>query len=88
MGLNRISASVSTLLWAAEPLLILALAALFLREPVTSRLLAVMLAGMFAVSLVSDAWSCFHGNGNDPIGILLLFGGVLCCAFTRSSRTG
>lgn len=81
MGLARISASVSTLLWAAEPLMILGLAAVFLREPVTPRLLAVMLAGMFGVSLVSDAWSGFRGNENDPAGILLLLGAVLCCAF-------
>lgn len=81
MGLARISASVSTLLWAAEPLMILGLAAVFLREPVTPRLLAVMLAGMFGVSLVSDAWSGFQGNENDPAGILLLLGAVLCCAF-------
>jgi drug/metabolite transporter (DMT)-like permease len=80
MGLARISASVSTLLWAAE-LMILGLAALFLREPVTPRLLAVMLAGMFGVSLVSDAWSGFQGNDNDSAGILLLLGAVLCCAF-------
>lgn len=81
MGLARISASVSTLLWAAEPLMILGLAAVFLREPVTPRLLAVMLAGMFGVSLVSDAWSGFQGNENDPAGILLLLGAVLSCAF-------
>ena len=81
MGLARISASVSTLLWAAEPLMILGLAAVFLREPVTPRLLAVMLAGMFGVSLVSDASSGFPGNENDPAGILLLLGAVLCCAF-------
>lgn len=79
MGLAHISASVSTLLWAAEPLMILGLAAVFLRESVTPRLLAVMLAGTFGVSLVADAWSGFEGN--DATGIFLLLGGVLCCAF-------
>jgi drug/metabolite transporter (DMT)-like permease len=81
MGLARISASVSTLLWAAEPLMILGLAAIFLREQVTPRLLAVILAGMFGVSLVSGAWSGVQGSDSDPAGILLLLGAVLCCAF-------
>ena len=79
MGLARVSASVSTLLWAAEPLMILGLAALVLREPVTPRLLAVMLAGMLGVSLVADALGGFAGN--DAVGVLLLLSGVLCCAF-------
>lgn len=79
MGLAHISASVSTLLWAAEPLMILGLAAIVLREPITSRLLGVMLAGMFGVLLVADALGGFQGN--NPAGVLLLLSGVLCCAF-------
>jgi drug/metabolite transporter (DMT)-like permease len=79
MGLAHISASVSTLLWAAEPLMILGLAAIFLREPVTPRLLVVIGAGIFGVSLVADALGGFQGN--HPTGILLLLSGVLCCAF-------
>lgn len=79
MGLAHISASVSTLLWAAEPLMILGLAAIFLREPVTPRLLGVMLAGIFGVLLVAGALGGFQGN--DPAGVLLLLSGVLCCAF-------
>ena len=79
MGLAHISANVSTLLWAAEPLMILSLAAIVLREPVTPRLLGVMLAGMFGVLLVADALGGF--SGNDPVGVLLLLSGVLCCAF-------
>lgn len=79
MGLAHISASVSTLLWAAEPLMILSLAAIFLREPVTPRLLVVIGAGIFGVSLVADALGGFQGN--HPTGILLLLSGVLCCAF-------
>jgi len=77
MGLARVSASVSTLLWAA--LMILGLAAIVLREPVTPRLLAVMLSGMLGVSLVADALGGFAGN--DAVGVLLLLCGVLCCAF-------
>lgn len=79
MGLAHISASVATLLWAAEPLMILGLAAIVLREPITPRLLGVMLAGMFGVLLVADALGGFRGN--DPAGVLLLLSGVLCCAF-------
>jgi drug/metabolite transporter (DMT)-like permease len=79
MGLAHISASVSTLLWAAEPLMILGLAAIVLREPITSRLIGVMLAGMFGVLLVADVLGGLQSN--DPAGVLLLLSGVLCCAF-------
>lgn len=81
MGLARISASVSTLLWAAEPLMILGLAAIVLREPVTWRLLAVMLVGACGVILVADVVSGLGGASGDLVGIALLLGAVLCCAF-------
>ena len=45
MGLARISASVSTLLWAAEPLMVLAIAAIVLRERMTWALLSVIVVG-------------------------------------------
>ena len=54
MGLARVSASVTTLLWAAEPAMILTLAAVMLREPVSSRLLMVMAVGFVGVLLVAD----------------------------------
>jgi len=81
MGLSRISASVSTLLWAAEPLMILGLAALFLREPVTWRLLVVMLVGAFGVILVADVLGGMGSASGDLLGIALLLGAVLSCAF-------
>ena len=81
MGLARSSASVSTLLWAAEPLMILGLAALILREPVTWRLLLVMLVGALGVALVADVRGSVGNSGNDPVGTLLLLSAVLCCAF-------
>jgi drug/metabolite transporter (DMT)-like permease len=81
MGLARISASVSTLLWAAEPLMILGLAALILGEPVTWRLLLVMLIGTVGVVLVANIGGSIGSSGNDPVGILLLLAAVLCCAF-------
>lgn len=80
MGLARTSASVSSLLWAAEPLMILGLAALILGEKVTRSLVLVMLLGAFGVVLVANV-----GGGGGALldlgGTLLLLGGVLCCAF-------
>lgn len=79
MGLASVSASVSTLLWAAEPLMILGLAALFLGEKITWRLLLVMLLGGLGVALVANV----HGglDAIAPQGVVLLLGAVLCCAF-------
>jgi drug/metabolite transporter (DMT)-like permease len=81
IGLARIPASIATLLWAAEPLMILGLAALILREPVTWRLLLVMLVGALGVAVVADVGGSIGTSGNDPAGILLLLSAVLCCAF-------
>jgi drug/metabolite transporter (DMT)-like permease len=81
MGLALVSASVTTLLWAAEPMLILAIAALILREPVTFRLVFVMVAGMAGAALVTDVIGDMDSTGNDPSGIALLLSAVLCCAF-------
>jgi probable blue pigment (indigoidine) exporter len=76
IGLVTITASLSVLLWALEPLLILFLAARFLREPVTPRLVVlslVALAGMVVV--VYDPAS----NG-QLIGVALTVAGIVCCA--------
>ncbi|MBB3147274.1 drug/metabolite transporter (DMT)-like permease [Phyllobacterium trifolii] len=81
MGLARISASVATLLWAAEPVMILGLAAIVLRELVTPRLLIVMLIGAIGVALVTNVGTDFGSTGSDVSGILLLLSAVLCCAF-------
>lgn len=81
MGLARTSASVSTLLWAAEPLMILGLAAVLLREPVTWRLLAVMLVGALGVVLVAEIVGGMGNASANLVGIMLLLGAVLCCAF-------
>jgi drug/metabolite transporter (DMT)-like permease len=81
IGLARISASVAALLWAAEPVMILGLAAVVLREPVTPRLLIVMLIGAIGVALVTKVGTGFGSSGNDVLGIFLLLSAVLCCAF-------
>ena len=71
-GLALISASLSVLLWAAEPLLILLFAWLLLRQRVTPRLFAwsmLALAGVLLVVFVP-------GGGVDPTGVALTVAGV------------
>jgi drug/metabolite transporter (DMT)-like permease len=81
IGLARISASVSTLLWAAEPLMVLAIAAVVLKERMTWPLLSVIVVGVFGVGLVANPREGFASADNDLLGILLLLSAVLCCAF-------
>lgn len=87
LGLTRTTASVATLLWAAEPALIVATAWLVLREAITVRLLAATATAACGVLLVSG----LVGKG-DPVagsgyGAALILGGVLCCAlYTVLSR--
>jgi drug/metabolite transporter (DMT)-like permease len=76
IGLVSISASLSVLLWAVEPLLILFLAVAFLGERITPAVVGlsiVALAGMLLV--VYDPTSTGHW-----IGIALTLAGVACCA--------
>jgi drug/metabolite transporter (DMT)-like permease len=76
LGLVTITASLSVVLWALEPILILVLAGWALREPVGWRLLAgtaIAVAGAIVVSV--DA-----GTGGALVGIGLTIAGVLCCA--------
>lgn len=91
-GLSHISASVATLLWAAEPIMILALAGLILDEPVNSRLFVVMLIGALGVSLVTGLLEAGQTSMIQATGIALMLGAVLCCAiytvFSRKIGTG
>jgi drug/metabolite transporter (DMT)-like permease len=79
LGLTRTTASMSSLLWAAEPILILVLAWLILRERLTRTLIAVSLLAMSGVVLVAgidvatEQTSLLLGNG-------LILIGVACCA--------
>jgi drug/metabolite transporter (DMT)-like permease len=79
LGLSSTTASMSTLLWAAEPVLILVLAWLILREHLTRTLITCSLLAIIGVMLVAridlgaEETSLLLGNG-------LILIGVACCA--------
>jgi drug/metabolite transporter (DMT)-like permease len=79
LGLTHTTASMGTLLWAAEPILILGLAWLILREHLTRTLVAFSLLAITGVVLVAgidvgvEQTSLLLGNG-------LILTGVACCA--------
>jgi drug/metabolite transporter (DMT)-like permease len=81
LGLARTAASVTTLLWAAEPALIVALAWLFLREPVSARLIALTASAAAGVALASGLAQSGGLAGGTALGAALILAGVLCCAF-------
>lgn len=87
LGLTQTTASVATLMWAAEPALIVAMAWLVLREPVTVRLLALTAAAACGVVLVSGLVSGSAPIAGSGYGAGLILAGVLCCAlYTVLSR--
>lgn len=76
LGLVHITASLSVLLWALEPILILVLAAWFLAERagvVVLAMSAVAISGMLLVAYQPDT----EGN---VVGVALTVAGVACCA--------
>jgi drug/metabolite transporter (DMT)-like permease len=82
-GLTWISASLSVLLWAVEPLLILLLAGMFLREGITGRLvgLSVVAAAGMVLILFNPA-----SAGQWPGVVLTLLGVGACAAYTIIAR--
>jgi drug/metabolite transporter (DMT)-like permease len=87
LGLTRTTASVATLLWAAEPALILAMAWLLLREAITIRLVALTAAAGCGVLLVSGLLNAGDPAAGSASGAALILGGVVCCAlYTVLSR--
>jgi drug/metabolite transporter (DMT)-like permease len=74
-GLTSISASLSVLLWAGEPILILALAVLVFRDRVTPVMALLMLAAFTGVLLIIG-----QRGGGASTGIALTLAGVACCA--------
>jgi len=83
IGLVGISASAAVLLWALEPIAILVLAVVFLRERVTGRLVALSalaVAGLVAV-LYDSAIS------GQALAVAISAAGVACCAlYTIAAR--
>ncbi len=87
LGLARSTASVATLLWAAEPILIIALAWVLLREAITRRLITLTISAACGVLLVSGLLSPDDLGATDAIGNALILAGVLCCGlYTVLSR--
>jgi drug/metabolite transporter (DMT)-like permease len=79
LGLALTTASMSALIWAAEPILILGLAWLILRERLTRSLLACSLLALTGVFLVIGISASFDSSGSLT-GNLLILAGVFCCA--------
>ena len=75
LGLTSISVSLAVLLWALEPLLILVLAAVLLRERVGA--VVLVLSGIAIAGLVAVAQPAMSASA---LGVLLTVAGVVCCA--------
>ena len=76
IGLSSITASMSVLLWAAEPVLILLFAAALLREHIPVAMAAALGAGVLGVVLVVYQ----PGPTGDAVGIALTLTAVAACA--------
>ncbi|MDQ4052798.1 MAG: DMT family transporter [Actinomycetota bacterium] len=76
LGLASITASMSVLLWATEPVLILLLAVLLLRDRVAGGLVVAMVVAVLGVLLVVYQPSASGSGG----GVALTLAGVLACA--------
>ena len=76
-GLTMITASLSVLLWALEPLMILILAAWFLQERITPVfiVLSVIAVGGMVVILFDPS-----SNSGRMTGVALTLAGIACCA--------
>ena len=83
LGLVHITASLSVLLWALEPVLILFLAGWLLRERITAPLVMLSLVAVAGMLLVIGEPD---GSGS-LLGVLLTVAGVACCAiYTVGTR--
>ena len=79
LGQALTTASMSTLIWAAEPILILGLAWLTLRERMTPPLIVCAVIGVLGVTLVAGL-NASTSQANFLTGNLLILAGVFCCA--------
>ena len=83
LGLASITASMSVLLWAAEPILIVLLAIVLLREHVPAQLVTTLAVAVLGVLLVVYQ----PGASGDPLGVILTLVAVGCCAlYTVATR--
>ena len=83
LGLAHITASLSVMLWAIEPLLILLLAGWILRERIGSSLVVLSIVAAGGMLLVIYQ----PGGAASPLGVLLTLAGVACCAtYTVGAR--
>lgn len=78
-GLSQTSASVTALLWAFEPILILGLAWMFLRERIDRQLVGLVALATCGILLVSGV-SSGEPSSAVRLGTALILAGVLCCA--------
>jgi drug/metabolite transporter (DMT)-like permease len=87
LGLTKTTASVATLLWAAEPALIVVTAWFLLQEIITGRFLIATVAAACGVLLVSGIVGGGDLASASGHGAALILGGVLYCAlYTVLSR--
>ena len=77
VGLTAITASLSVLLWAFEPLMIMALAAWFLHERITPTFVVLSLVAIAGLVLIVYDPSAAT---SQAIGIGLTVAGIACCA--------
>ncbi len=84
LGLVTITASMSVLLWAAEPVLIVVFAVLLLREHVPASLLVTLGVAVLGVVLVVYR----PGATGSTVGVALTVAAVACCAiYTVATRS-
>lgn len=76
IGLSRIDASTAVVIWAVEPVLIVVMAYLILRESLTWTAISCLAAAMLGIALIVGAPSTAAAG----VGILLTFVAVLACA--------
>lgn len=76
LGLTSITASLSVLLWATEPVLIMLLAVFLLHERIAAATMIAVAAALIGVGLILYE----PGAAGDAIGISLTLGAVLACA--------
>jgi drug/metabolite transporter (DMT)-like permease len=77
LGLTTITASLAVMLWALEPLLILLLAAWFLRERITPTFVALSFVAFGGMAVV--VYDPAMGT-SALVGVALTLAGVACCA--------